>query len=143
MRVELKKIGEINQKLVSVKSIKNLTGFGLKESKFILDNLINNNNQYIDIINYNETEIQKLRESNIIIDDREDKIDDLLLEFAVNRYQDGVFYKVFEGSYTIDKNLLTIRVEKGKIVYNNDSKDIENVTIKLDFRTSIIEDYAE
>ena len=151
MRTEIKSIGKVERKLASVKAIKNLTGLGLKESMEIIDNLVFvNRANPIEILNWDNKDVQVLRENNIILDDREDKINDILMDLLITIPSDGIEYKIFDGTYEIDKGVLLVDVISGKFINHNQSsnwsrnleRDLSNITLKLPFEKCLIEDYA-
>jgi len=144
----IKALSNVVNKLQAVKLVKGLTGYGLKEAKEVVDFItqhglqteisISDKNNYHEINNY----IFELKDLNILVgDDREENLDELLMDFLV--FKPGVFkYKVFEGSYELKNNMLIVKITRGKYVQTDfTEKELENVTVKLDFRTVLIEDY--
>lgn len=153
MKLHLKK--PLSRKLFAIKSMKNITGLGLKEAKDIIDSLSESYiHKYkhiiidVDITNNDRKEIDILEEEGVVFgdgDNREDTIDELLIKYIVEIPSEQLVYKVFEGDYNIESNILTLNIISGKLKkptgeFYYPDRELSNIKITMDFSKSLIEE---
>jgi hypothetical protein len=135
---------KMSSKLQCLKALKNLGGLGLKEAKEIIDDIDRGHKRYVNIVNYDLNDIELLRENNIIVSDREDNINDLLIKYLVNIYTANIIVKIFDGSFDVKDNVLTLDIKDGEFIHqvSHEQRELKKTKMTFDFSTCIIEEYA-
>jgi hypothetical protein len=133
------------RKLECVKAIKILTGYGLKEAKFVFDDIFEKSMGHISVIDYDMESIQTLQNNGFIIDNnREGNIDDILALFKISNIKFNEEYIIYEGTFEIkENNLLEVNIIEGvkknhQNFFSDDTK-IENKSLYLPFTECLIE----
>ena len=143
-------------KLRILKSIKILTGLGLKEAKELTEKILDVNNDYnlnnyveIDIINEDQEQINILKTHGVslsgIMEQREEQIDDLLKLFEIFFIRNENSYIIFDGSFKIENNIAIVNIIDGKFKVETPTefkfREIKNTTLKINFSEIVIEEY--
>lgn len=146
MKVKLRQLTGIPQKLMCVKAIKELTGLGLRESKDIVD-ISEHRDVEFDITNFNvtvDTLKYKFRDCGYkLICNRDDALNDLLGDgyiYVIEYLNRDITYKIESGKYSIEGDFYVLDIEIGIKLYSDTSTTINNKRITIPIKSVSFEE---